>query len=263
VALICSWGLTALERQQWREDGYFIRQLQFDDAALAPLREAADRIASMVAAQAVTGSAYELDGKRFVDIEHITLQYEHQADSQQLRVVEPVHELDDQLLSLMADPRLIEPMRALVGSDRISVWTAKLNFKQAFVGSGFGWHQDSPYWIHASNVVDQLPNVFVALDSAGAANGGLRLIRGSHKRGVLPGLADGSQLEGFYTHPDEIDNASIVAPDLPAGSLLFFSPHIIHGSNPNSSAQQRRALIATYQPAGQPELKSGRLGRVY
>ena len=79
----------------------------------------------------------------------------------------------------------------------------------------------------------------------------------------MPGLADGSQLEGFYTHPDEIDNARVVAPNLPAGSLLFFSPHIVHGSQPNTSEQQRRALIATYQPAGLPELKSGVPGKVF
>ena len=255
--------LTAAERKQWGDDGFFIRHHQFSAAQLELVRAAADRVAVAVCQSASSGNAYQLDGNRFVDIGHITLQYEHGKQSQQARVIEPVHELDPELGRLVADPRLVEPMRSLVGSEAISVWTAKLNFKQAEVGSGFGWHQDSPYWIHASTVVDQLPNVFVALDSSHKDNGGLRLIRGSHRRGILPGLADGSQLEGFYTHPDEIDNARVVAPNLPAGSLLFFSPHIVHGSQPNTSEQQRRALIATYQPAGLPELKSGVPGKVF
>ena len=29
--------------------------------------------------------------------------------------------------------------------------TAKLNFKHPRVGSGFGWHQDAPYWFHDSD----------------------------------------------------------------------------------------------------------------
>jgi len=35
---------------------------------------------------------------------------------------------------------------------------------------------------------------------------------------------------------------------LSAGSLLFFSPSVVHGSEPNGSTEQRRALIFTYQP---------------
>jgi len=254
--------LSEKEWGQWQADGFFIRRNEISEPQLKALRDAADRVAFEVAQQADSGTAYQLDGNRFVDIGHITLQYEHKDDSQQLRVIEPVHELDFELSKLISDPRLVEPMRSLVGSPLIGLWTAKLNFKQARIGSGFGWHQDSPYWIHASKVVDRLPNVFVALDSSHKDNGGLRLIRGSHQRGVLSGLANGTQLEGFYTHPDEVDESSVVAPSLAAGSLLFFSPHIIHGSPPNLSGRQRRALIATYQPAGLPQLKSGNLGPV-
>jgi ectoine hydroxylase-related dioxygenase (phytanoyl-CoA dioxygenase family) len=32
-----------------------------------------------------------------------------------------------------------------------------------------------------------------------------------------------------------------------AGSLLFFSPSLVHGSAPNASSEPRRALIFTYQ----------------
>jgi ectoine hydroxylase-related dioxygenase (phytanoyl-CoA dioxygenase family) len=37
---------------------------------------------------------------------------------------------------------------------------------------------------------------------------------------------------------------------VPAGSLVFFSPHTVHGSEPNTSKQQRRACVLTYQPGG-------------
>ena len=36
----------------------------------------------------------------------------------------------------------------------------------------------------------------------------------------------------------------------PFGFLAFFSPHIVHGSQPNASEALRRALVITYQPGG-------------
>lgn len=251
--------LSERERTQWRDDGYFIRHNLFSAVEVAGYREAAEAVCQWGKIQAKRGNGYELDGNRFVDIGHVTLQYEHQAGASQLRVIEPVHELDRRFGELIADARLVTPMRELVDAPQVGLWTAKLNFKPPREGSGFRWHQDSPYWIHDSSDVDRLPNVFVAFDRATPDNGCLRLVRGSHIRGCLPGLADGSQLEGFFTHPDEIDETQIVAPELAAGSALFFSPHIVHGSLPNRSNDPRRAIIATYQCAGHAELKSGQL----
>jgi len=231
----------------------------FSAAEVAEYRQAAESACCIAKTAAETGSPYSLDGNRFVDFGHVTMQYEHRAGSNQVRVIEPVHELDERFGQLVADTRLVTPMRDLVESSTVGLWTAKLNMKPAHDGSGFRWHQDSPYWIHDHADVDHLPNVFVAFDAASATNGALQLVRGSHTAGALPGLADGSQLEGFFTHPDAVDEALIVAPELAAGSVLFFSPHIIHGSAPNYSDAPRRAVIATYQAAGLPELKSGRI----
>lgn len=256
-------GLSPRERAQWREDGYFIRDQVFSDAEVGEFQHAAEAVcrAAKNRASDVTraGPGYSLDGNRFVDMDYTTLQYEHRAGTDQVRVIEPVHDLDPRFAQLVADERLAAPMRELVGTSAIGLWTAKLNMKPPHEGSGFRWHQDSPYWIHDHADVDRLPNVFVAFDAATSINGALRLVRGSHTRGGLPGLADGSQLEGFFTHPDEIDESQIRVPELRAGSALFFSPHLIHGSGPNHSAQPRRAIIVTYQEAGLPELKSGRI----
>jgi ectoine hydroxylase-related dioxygenase (phytanoyl-CoA dioxygenase family) len=50
-----------------------------------------------------------------------------------------------------------------------------------------------------------------------------------------------------------------VALEVPAGSLIFFSPHAVHGSQPNRSLQRRCAIVLTYQPGDQPMLKNGRV----
>ena len=42
---------------------------------------------------------------------------------------------------------------------------------------------------------------------------------------------------------------------VPAGSLVFFSPPAVHGSEPNESDELRRAMVLTYQPAGRRMFK--------
>ena len=107
-----------------------------------------------------------------------------------------------------------------------------------------------------------LPNVYLAFDDADEDNGCLRVIRGSHREGCLPGRADGSELGGFFTDPGCFDERDQVALEVKAGSLVFFDPHTIHGSLPNRSDRSRRAIIMTYQPAGFPMLKTGQIQNV-
>jgi ectoine hydroxylase-related dioxygenase (phytanoyl-CoA dioxygenase family) len=258
-----SWTLSTEEQQNYARDGYLVREAVFDSSQIANLAAAAEAAAAAALALVASGKTYILDHKRFVDIGPMTLQFEHSDASNTLRVIEPVAQLQPELGALLRDPRLVEPMRQLVGSADIGLWTNKLNLKRPREGSGFGWHQDSPYWIHDCNHVDQLPNVMLAFDAATAANGCLRVIRGSHTKGCLPGTDDGTALGGFFTSPDCFDLVDERALTVPAGSLIFFSPHIIHGSGPNHSDLPRRAIIITYQPAGHPTLKTREIEDVH
>ena len=249
--------LSSAERLAYKKDGYFIREAVFDSTELELLRDAAEQAVRIAHAQATGGDAYFLDGKRFVDVNKCTMQYEHSADSTTMRVVEPVNLYDPSIDQLVDDPRITQPMQGLVGDDHLSLWTAKLNLKRPEEGSAFGWHQDSPYWIHDCDHVDRLPNVMLAMDAQSSANGCLSIIRGSHRRGILPGTNDGSALGGFFTDPRSFSCDDQIDMQVEAGALIFFSPHSVHGSQANESALPRRALILTYQPAGLPMLKTG------
>ena len=52
-------------------------------------------------------------------------------------------------------------MRDLVADEHISLFTDKLNLKRPREGSGFRYHQDSPYWAFHCAHLDQLPNVML------------------------------------------------------------------------------------------------------
>ena len=255
--MVSSYSLTDSEQNTYLRDGFLLRESVFNAAELAEFRLASEQACHRARQQAETGKTYFLDEKRFVDIGHLTVQFEHQPGSDLVRVIEPVHELVERFDQLIDDPRLVDPMQSIIGQKALSLWTAKLNLKPASCGSGFGWHQDSPYWIHDSQHVDLLPNVMVTFDDATIENGCLQVIRGSHLHGCLPGTDDGSQLGGFFTSADAFDAAQAVPMIAPAGSLIFFSPHAVHGSGANLSNQPRRAIILTYQPAGFAALKSG------
>jgi ectoine hydroxylase-related dioxygenase (phytanoyl-CoA dioxygenase family) len=233
-----------------------IRPGVFSVAEVETLRQAVARACATAIAQVDSGVRYHLDGKIFVDIGACTVQYEHATDSNTLRVVEPVTLLDQTLDSLSDDPRLVNPMRSIIGQQTLSLWTAKLNLKSPG-GSGFGWHQDSPYWIHDSNHVDLLPNVMITLDKQSKENGCFEVIQASHRHGILHGTDNGTQLGGFFTDPAAFDERNSIKVEAPAGSLIFFDPHCVHGSSPNNSNLHRRALIYTYQPGGHPMLKTG------
>jgi len=251
--------LSPEELRRYDADGFLVRRAVFGAAEVATLRDAAECTVAMAGRAARAGRAYVLDGNRFVDAVGSTIQFEHGPDTATIRVIEPAHPFDPRWEALIDDARIVDPIRTLVGTPAVALWTDKLNLKRPREGSGFRWHQDSPYWIHDCAHVDQLPNVMVLLDDATADNGALRMIPGSHRRGRLPGTDDGSQLGGFFTDPACFDESTAVCAAAPAGSLVFFSPHVVHGSLPNRSDQPRRALIMTYQPAGQRLLKLPRV----
>jgi ectoine hydroxylase-related dioxygenase (phytanoyl-CoA dioxygenase family) len=249
-------GLRPAERRAWEEDGFFLREGAFAPGEVARLRAAAERVAERAArAAALSGEHYSVDGNEYAEAAGATVQYEHAPGSRTLRVIEPCHRLDPCFDALVDDPRLVEPMRALVGCERVALFTDKLNLKRPLEGSRVRWHQDSPYWAHFAPHLDRLPNVWLALDDADERNGCLRVVRGSHRHGLLPGCRDEGTLGPLFTDPRCFDLAQQVPAVMRAGSLLFFSPHTVHGSEPNGSSRPRRALVLTYQPAGHRMLK--------
>ncbi len=244
-------GLTAVERTGWERDGFFIRHRVFGAVEVEELQAAAERVAARAwLAVGEGGRGYEVDGNRYHESAVATIQFEHQPGSRTIRVIEPLHHLDARIDRLVDDPRLVLPMRELVGAPEVALFTDKLNLKRPREGSGFRWHQDSPYWAHSCRHLDRLPNVLVALDDASEENGCLRVIAGSHARGCLPGCEGDGVLGPLFTDPRCFDLSRQVPAVMPAGSLLFFSPHAVHGSEPNRSGAPRRAFVLTYQPAG-------------
>tara|TARA_B100000963_G_scaffold3607_1_gene2776 strand:+ start:1350 stop:2126 length:777 start_codon:yes stop_codon:yes gene_type:complete len=254
--------LSKEEQKKYNNDGFVLREDQLSSLELELYREEFEKTVQKAHSFSDDGKVYFLDGKKFVDIDYLTLQFEPKPNEEYIKVIEPAHYLNLELNQIISDKRLTDPIKSILGVNQLSLWTDKLNLKRPRVGSGFGWHQDSPYWIHDSKDVDSLPNVYVCLDESNKNNGCFRVIRGSHKEGCLPGTFDESQLGGFYTDEGSFDIKDTLELEAKAGSLIFFNPHIVHGSSPNRSRQERRAYIITYQPKDRASLKSGAIKNI-
>jgi len=243
-------GLTAEERRAYDDDGFFVRERAIREEEVEELRDAAECAVARAASGTPSSDDYLVDGNRYREAAGSTIQFEHRQGSETIRVIEPFHHLDPRLDRLIDDPRLVEPARELVGDEHIALFTDKLNLKRPREGSLFRWHQDSPYWAHVFRELDRLPNAMVAIDDAHEGNGCFRVIRGSHRRELLSGLEGQGVLGPLFTDPVHFDESEQVPVVMPAGSVVFFSPHTVHGSQPNASNELRRALIITYQPGG-------------
>jgi hypothetical protein len=79
-------------------------------------------------------------------------------------------------------------------------------------------------------------NVFIALCEIGTANGGTRLVPGSHQH--VSGFRAKSPTD---RHPGE------VVPSLHAGDALVFSGHVLHSGTKNASAHERPLLMANFE----------------
>jgi ectoine hydroxylase len=169
--------------------------------------------------------------------------------------------------------KMLVPAEQIV-EGKLYVYQFKINFKMAFGGDIWKWHQDYIYWLEEDGMErPSCTNVLIFLDDVNEFNGPLLVIPRSHHRGVIRTEASsdgkGGWKESFgadlkYSLTKDaiaklVKESQIVAPKGPKGSILFFHPNLVHGSAPNISPFDRTVLIITYNhihnvpvPKGEP-----------
>jgi hypothetical protein len=247
-------GLSANELETYREQGFLVRERVLPEADLVPLREAVEGIHERVCREAQAGGGGELeyvDDKRYEKLCDSTVKWEWDEGSREIRSMEPFHHLDARIDALIDDPRLWAPLLGLLGCERLSLFTDKLNFKRPG-GSPFPWHQDSPYWAFGCSHLDRLTSLQLYLDDASVVNGCLWMVPRSHRHGALPTQENRGRLGRLYTDMERFQGEEPVPIEAPAGSVIYFHGDVVHGSRSNTSDASRRAIVLTYQPAGHP-----------
>lgn len=182
-------------------------------------------------------------------------------DRDEVRAIYASHQRQPEYAALLRDPRILEPVKQLLMDD-VYVYQFKINAKPAFGGERWSWHQDYVAW----RVADALPaprlvNVGLFLDGVDEFNGPVVFVPGSHRTGLLrEDRREGAAKSEQHLDPDDIaltppqlaalvSEHGMTSPKGPAGSLVFFSPEIVHGSALNMSPFARRLLFVTYNDA--------------
>lgn len=151
-------------------------------------------------------------------------------------------------LAAVADARLLDLVEVLLGPG-VALFSSCWVDKPPRSGRVAAWHQDGGTWPLDPLVAATL---WVALDDVDAGNGGLRVVPGSHRAGLLPHRRDDARLatELFNVSlpPEAVDEADAVDVVLRAGDVSAHHPALFHASGPNRSDRPRRALVARYHP---------------
>lgn len=176
------------------------------------------------------------------------------------------HRRDPQYHALATHPKIVGMVRQLLGGQPRIVQTMLLD-KPPVVGKGIALHQDQHYLPHDPQTPDTLMACWVALTDTDAENGGLCVVPGSQKAGLLSvhrsqNREEHQDFEQEYEMRDrggkawteqmyrfEIDNLapeSIARLTVPRGAGVFFTGRTIHGSFGNHSPSRPRRAFATH-----------------
>ena len=165
--------------------------------------------------------------------------------SNAVRTTFAAHLFNEAFARLGKHPRLIEPVKQLLGGD-VYMHQYKINAKAAFDGDVWQWHQDYGTWARDDLMPEpRAMNIALFLDEVTEFNGPLMFIPKSHRGGKL---AAGHDLETtsypLWTLDTEtvsrlVGQGGIVAPKGPAGSVLVFHCNLVHASPGNISPFNR------------------------
>ncbi|HEY6418229.1 MAG TPA: phytanoyl-CoA dioxygenase family protein [Candidatus Binataceae bacterium] len=248
------WRLDAREKAELDERGFVLRRNVFDGQEVRAIVAACEALVERLLAEKrrtkLTAGSYVFELQRRLET---VIKWE--ADDPDLVLgLEPFAHLSPELREWALDARMVEPCKDVVGDDQIELFTEKLNLKRARKGGPVVLHQDFPYWCDLTNIASRVATAMLFLDDATVENGCLEVVPGSHREGLQARRAT----EGFGSlemDAAKYDASRLVALEVSGGSVAFFGPFLVHRSLPNRSGADRRALLYSYQPAGNPHLR--------
>jgi ectoine hydroxylase-related dioxygenase (phytanoyl-CoA dioxygenase family) len=109
---------------------------------------------------------------------------------------------------------------------------------------GLPYHQDWPSMGTSSNGVIAWTSIF----DVGNDGPGLRIVPGSHLRGLWPGTQTDS---GYVLHQQEIDGYLDV--EIEAGHILFMSPFLVHKTRTSSADAWKLSLSCRFDDIECPD----------
>lgn len=185
-------------------------------------------------------------------------------DETAVRLVYGAHGFHESFRRASLHPRLLEPVRQLLGEEAY-IHQTRLNPKFDFGGGTWDWHQDFGTWHRA----DRMPEprcimVAVLLDEVTAVNAPLLIVPGSQHHGMVKEVKQ-DNVTGYVLHVIDRDALARLAAEGgivpllgPAGSVCFLDCNIVHGSANNITPYRRAIWYVNYNAVSNACLGGGR-----
>ena len=137
---------------------------------------------------------------------------------------------------MLSDQRVLNLLKPIAGGD---LWVTMDQALTKKPGAGiFRWHQDNGY----NELKREHFQLWIALTETRKENGALKLIPGSHKRGLLRHkFAGAGQME-----VDEPLGGEPISINADVGDVILFSSLMLHSTGPNEADIDRTAYVAEF-----------------
>jgi ectoine hydroxylase-related dioxygenase (phytanoyl-CoA dioxygenase family) len=236
-------GLSAAQREQFECEGYLVLPAVFSGEEIGRMRAEADRILELIlnSSVALKRRSGRLDWRELSN------------GTQIVRKIQPINDLSDYLAGISNDPRLIVPMRQIMGHEPI-LMEEKLNYKQPLphrveeieirsTDDRFPVHNDWAYY-RSENYPQDILSSAISLDDCPPESGPIHVWPGSHREHL-----EHEQVPiGLQVNSTLIDHDGGVDILAPAGSVMIFHALLVHNSRSNTSGRPRRIMIYSHYP---------------
>ena len=229
--------LTEEQKAFYRENGYVVARGLLTPGEAADYRREAHTLAARLAERrsidATWGSADALARGKPTQLLHChDVQFQSAAFAR-----------------LIVDERLTAAAADILGPN-VQLHHTKMFIKPPEKGSPFPMHQDAPFFPHERH---SMIAAIIHFDDAPIEKGCVRVVPGSHRRGMLPHIGTGN----WHLSPTEYPLEDAVPVPAQAGDVLFFSYLTIHGSGLNESQEARTTvLVQMRDPSDPPSLRA-------
>jgi ectoine hydroxylase-related dioxygenase (phytanoyl-CoA dioxygenase family) len=152
------------------------------------------------------------------------------------------------LQELVRTPAILDQVADILGADLLCR-SVSVFLKEPGAPTYIAWHQDAAYWLLEP---PDVLTAWVALTESTVENGALDVLRGSHRRPLLPHGPSGdaaNMLSRNQAITSHIDPARTRALLLRPGEMSLHHMGTAHGSGPNRSGARRIGVAIRYVAA--------------
>lgn len=226
-------SLSSEHVERYRTDGFVVIEDFLDAAELATWRDAFDHAVTSREAERTASQDADADA----DAEFYSRVFDQYVN---------LWQSDETMRDLIFDARIAQCAAELAGVDRLRIWHDQALTKQPY-GNPTAFHLDLPYWPFSAR--DAL-SIWIALDDATEANGGLYFFPGSHRETTEANVDIGPNLGAIFDVYPQFANRPATSGAMRAGSCSFHNCMTIHGAGANMTNLARRAMFCAYIPDG-------------